>query len=60
VRNRDPDNLWEEIRRVITETAMKNIPKKRNKKGPKWLTERTLKIAEERWEAKQVGNWAEV
>jgi hypothetical protein len=46
--NRDPDKLWEEIRRVIIEAAMKNIPEKRNNKGPKWLTERTLKIAEER------------
>jgi hypothetical protein len=60
VRNRDPDNLCEEIRRVITEAAMKNKPQKRNKKGPKWLTERTLKIAEERREATQVGNRAEV
>jgi hypothetical protein len=42
--------------RVITEAAMKNIPEKRNKKGPKWLTERTLKIAEERREAIEVGN----
>jgi hypothetical protein len=39
---------------------MKNIPEKRNKKGPKWLTERTLKITEERREAKEVGNRAEV
>jgi hypothetical protein len=39
---------------------MKNIPEKRIKTGPKWLTERTFKIAEERWKAKQVGNRAEV
>jgi hypothetical protein len=37
-----------------------NIPEKRNKKGSKWLTETTLKIAEEKREAKQVGNRAEV
>jgi hypothetical protein len=43
-----------------TEAAMKNIPEKRNKKGPKWITKRTLKIAEERREAKEVGNRAEV
>lgn len=39
---------------------MKNIPEKRTRKGPKWLRERTIEIAEERWEAKQVGNRTEV
>jgi hypothetical protein len=60
VGNQDPDNIWEEISRVITEDAMKNIPKKRNNKGPKWLTERTLQIAEERRKAKQAGSRAEL
>jgi hypothetical protein len=32
VRTRDPDKLWEEITRVITEAAVMIIPEKRNKK----------------------------
>jgi hypothetical protein len=44
VRNRDSDNLWVAISRVITGVAMKNIPEKRNKKGPKWLTKEPLRL----------------
>jgi hypothetical protein len=60
VRNRDPDNLWEEIRRVITEAAMKNIPKKKEtRKVPNGSQKEPLRLQKRR-EAKQVGNRAEV
>lgn len=50
LRNRDPDNLWDQIRKLITEATTKNIQRKRSQTGLKWLTEKTIKIAEERWE----------
>jgi replication initiation and membrane attachment protein DnaB len=60
LRKQDPDDLWEEIRGIIIEAAMKSITEKRKKNGPKWLTERTFKITEDRQEAKQAGNRADV
>jgi hypothetical protein len=60
LRHRNPDNIREETRKIIGKAATKNTLEKRSKKSPKLLRERTIKIAEERWEAKQVRNRTEV
>ena len=50
-----PDELWTEVRDIIQETGIKTIPKKRDCKKAKWLSEEALKIAEKRREAKSKG-----
>jgi hypothetical protein len=43
LRNQDPANLLQEIRK-LEEATMKNIPKKRIKKSPNWLTEELSRL----------------
>lgn len=50
--DREPDELWTEIRDIITEEAKKQIPRVRTKKRPTWLSENTLRIAQQRRAAK--------
>ena len=40
-----PDELWTEVRDIVQETGIKNIPKKKKRKKAKWLSEETLQIA---------------
>ena len=47
-----PDELWTEVRDIIQETGIKTIPKKRDCKKAKWLSEEALQLAEKRREAK--------
>ena len=47
-----PEDIWIDIRDAVIETAEKWIPKVKKRKVTKWLTEETIKIAEERREAK--------
>ena len=49
---KNPEDLWIDIRDAVIETAEKWIPKVKKRKVTKWLTEETIKIAEERREAK--------
>ena len=49
------ENLWINIRDAVIETAEKWIQKVKKRKVTKWLTEETIKIAEERREAKGKG-----
>ena len=42
---RVPDELWTEVRDIIQETGIKMIPKKKNCKKAKWLSEEALQIA---------------
>ena len=37
--DRMPDELWNEIRDIVQETGIKTIPKKKNCKKAKWLSE---------------------
>ena len=53
--DRVPDELWMEVRDIVQETGMKTIPKKRNAKKAKWLSEEALQIAVKRREAKSKG-----
>ena len=40
--DRVPDELWTEDRDIIQETGKKTIPKKKNGKKAKWLSEEAL------------------
>ena len=49
------DELWTEIRDIVQETGIKTIPRKRNAKKAKWLSEEALQIVVKRREAKSKG-----
>ena len=53
--DRVPEELWLEVRDILQEEVIKNIPKKKKCKNSKWLSEETLQIAEKRREAKGKG-----
>ena len=55
VYGKNPDDLWIDIRDAVIEMAEKWIPKVKKRKVTKWLTEETIKIAEERREEKGKG-----
>ena len=46
--DRLPGELWTEVRDIVQEAVIKNIPKKKNCKKAKWLSEEALQIAEKR------------
>ena len=50
--DRLPDELWMEVRDIVQETGIKNIPKKKKCKKAKWLSEEALQIAVKRREVK--------
>ena len=50
--DRVPDELWMEVHNIVQETGMKTIPKKKECKKAKWLSEEALQIAVKRTEAK--------
>ena len=47
--------LWMEVHDIVREAAIKTIPKKKNCKKAKWLSEETSQIAVKRREAKGKG-----
>ena len=47
-----PNELWENIKQVIKDTANKCIPKKRKVKSQPWISDETLHICKNRREAK--------
>ena len=51
--DREPDELWTEIRDIVQETGVKTIPMEKKHKKAKWLSEEALQIAEKRREAKE-------
>ena len=51
--DRLPEELWMEVHGIIQEAVIKTIPKKRNVKKAKWLSEEALQIPEKRREAKR-------
>ena len=53
--DRVPDELWNEVRDIVQETGINNIPKKKKCKKAKWLSEEALQIAMKRREAKDKG-----
>ena len=50
-----PDELWMEVHDIVQEAGMKTIPKKKQCKKAKRLSEEALQIAEKRREAKGKG-----
>ena len=53
--DRVTDELWMEVSDIIQETGIKTIPKKKECKKAKWLSEEALQIAVKRREAKGKG-----
>ena len=52
---RVPEELWMVVHTIIQEVVTRTIPKKKKCKKTKWLSEEALQIAEERREAKSMG-----
>ena len=50
--DREPDELWTEVRDIVQETGIKTMPMEKKCKKAKWLSEEALQIAEKRREAK--------
>ena len=46
--DREPEELWSNIRDIVKETADKRVPKSQRKKVTKWLSDEAVKIADER------------
>ena len=44
--NRVPEELWTEVRDIVQEAVIKNMPKKKKCKMAKWLSDEALQIAE--------------
>ena len=53
--DRVPEGLWTEVCDIVQKALIKTIPKKKKCKKAKWLSEKTLQIAEKRREAKGKG-----
>ena len=52
---RVPDELWMEVRDIVQETGIKNIPMEKKYKPTKWLSQKALQIAVKRREVKSKG-----
>ena len=50
-----PEELWTEVCNIVPGAVIKIIPKKKNSKKAKWLSEEALHIAEKRREVKGKG-----
>ena len=50
-----PDEPWTEVHDIVQKTRIKTIPKKKNCKKAKWLSEEALQIAVKRREEKSKG-----
>ena len=50
-----PDELWNEVRDIVQETGIKNIPMEKKCKKAKWLSEEALQIAVKIREVKSKG-----
>ena len=46
--DRVPNELWMEIRDIVQEALIKNIPEKKKCKKAKWLSEEAFQITEKR------------
>ena len=53
--DREPDELWIEVRDIVQETAIKTIPMEKKFKKAKWLSKDALQIAVKRRQAKSKG-----
>ena len=53
--DREPDELWPEVRDIVQETGIKTIPMEKKCKKAKWLSEEALEISVKRREGKSKG-----
>ena len=53
--DRVPEELWMEVHNTVQEVVTKTIPKKKKCKKAKWLSEKSLQVAEKRREVKGKG-----
>ena len=53
--DREPDELWQEIKKVITHAAKDHIPKAKHRKRSPWLSAEAVAIANKRRELKNDG-----
>ena len=53
--DREPDELWTEVRDIVQETGIKSIPMEKECKKAKWLSEEALQIAVKKRESKSNG-----
>ena len=53
--HRVPEELWTDVRNIVQEAVIKDIPKEKKCKNAKWLSAEALQIAEKRKEAKEKG-----
>ena len=53
--DREPGELWMEVRDIVQKTGIKTIPMEKKCKKAKWLSEETLQIAVKRREVKTKG-----
>ena len=53
--DREPDEVWTEVRDIVQETGIKTIPMEKKCKKAKWLSEEALQIAVKRREAQSKG-----
>ena len=53
--DREPDELWMEVRDTVEETGIKTVPMEKKCKKAKWLSEEALQITVKRREAKSKG-----
>ena len=51
--DRVPDELWNEVRDIVQETAIKTIPMEKTCKKAKWLSAEALQIAVKKRSEKQ-------
>ena len=51
--DREPEELWKEVRDIVQEAVIKTIPMKKKCKKAKWLSEEALQIAVKRREMKK-------
>ena len=54
--DRELEELWNDIRDIVKETADKRVPKAKRKKVTKWLSDEAVKIADERREVRNKGD----
>jgi len=53
--DREPDELWREVRDIVQESRIKTIPMEKKCKKAKWLSGEALQIAVKRREVKSKG-----
>ena len=59
IKDREPEELWNDIRNILKDTAYKKVSKVKRKKVSKLLSEEALQIAQERKEMRSKGKYEE-